>query len=451
MAKRPIAFETLRRAIAGNLVGRIVQIVALLLSSVILARTIGAEGLGIVAIVSSAVRMAVIPAQEGANKLCEREIAGAIGKKNGHQAHAALRFNLLLSSGIFLALAPLVYWFLAQSLTGGSEEQPRHVLLAALSLLGTTIALSTLRGLLRGEGQSTRAAHLSNIVSLSIPGLYVAWIVWADVPLSPAVALWLQVATKLMAIPLAVVLVRRYWVLIPARDQKPSPGVDTGGWILEATQFTLLGIVAIALMEVSTLMLGYLSTPEEVGLFRIASRVFMIVGLVSFAANQAFGPRIAMVWQSGDTAALETPTRMISVLALGVSAILLVLFAIFGRWVLTMLFGPEFQAAYLPALVMSAGAMSASFGSVAGRLLKMSGEQRIVIRGSLAGLLAAISLNYLLIPDYGATGSAIALAAGITIARIIHSRGVRSHMGFLPFPNLVSAKALWLRGKRALL
>jgi hypothetical protein len=73
---------------------------ALLVSAIVLARLLGPAGLGVVAIATATVRLATIPVEEGAAKLCEREIAGAIGKGDpcAGQRGAALRSDRALSS-----------------------------------------------------------------------------------------------------------------------------------------------------------------------------------------------------------------------------------------------------------------------------------------------------------------------------------------------------------------
>lgn len=441
MPKRPIAFETLRKALAGNLVGRIIQVFALLLSSIVLARSLGPEGLGIVAIVSAAVRMAVVPAQEGASKLSERELAGAIGKSDSAQAHAAMRFNFLMSFVIFLIGMIAIYLFLANSALGDQDDPTNDVMISGLSLFAITITTSAFKGLLRGEGQTVRAVNISNVITFLIPLCYLIWI-WGIGPLSPAIALWIQVGAKLAFLPVLVFFVWRYWAVVPKAKPDMAPLQIPRGWYSESFQFTLLGIIAIALTQIATLALSYLSTPEEAGLFRIASRVFLIAGFVTQAAQSAYGPRIAFTWQSGDPAALETPSRMISVLALAGASVFFILFAAFGHWFLIFAFGPEFGPAFVPALIMAATAVSVSFSAMSPRLLKMTGEQSIVLWGSLGGLAVALALNVLLIPKYGATGCAISMLIALTLARVIFSFGVRRHLGFQPLPNIASARTL---------
>ncbi|KPQ17784.1 MAG: Membrane protein involved in the export of O-antigen and teichoic acid [Rhodobacteraceae bacterium HLUCCO18] len=429
-----VEFESLRGALTGNIVGRLVQMVALLLSAVVLARLLGPTGLGLVAIAAATVRLATIPVEEGAAKLCEREIAGAIGKSDRSQAIAALRFGAIATVA-FGTMGALAVWGL------GPIGLENGVLPAALALLWTNAVTATLRGVLRGEGQTTRAIAITNAQSFLAPLLCLLWAAGAGA-LTPAAALWLQSASKIALLPVLILFIRRYWRLVGDR----TGGATTrSGWLGESLQFALLGLVTVALAELGTVMLGYLSTPEQAGLFRIASRAFLIAGFVALAAQQAYGPRIARDWQAGNRAALELPSRMMSIAALGGAVLALLGFALLGRWILVLAFGPAFEAAFLPALIMVAGAVSASFGALSPRLLKMTGEQRIVFRAALLALAIATALNLALIPHYGATGCAVASALAVTAGRVVMNHGVRRHLGFSAVPNRASARALLRR------
>jgi O-antigen/teichoic acid export membrane protein len=434
-------FEGLRGALTGNAVGRAVQVVALLASAVVLARLLGAEGLGIVAVATAAIRLASVPVEEGVAKLCEREIAGAVGRSNPSQAIAALRFAVL-GTLVLAAAGSLAVWAVLPDMPGtGPGVGP-----AALTLFAATVATAVLRGVLRGEGRTTRAARLTNIQSIGAPILYLAWFAGTG-GLTPAMALWLHAASKVAIAPALVLSIRRYWRFRGDPGAAGAAAIPTG-WVRDAAQFSLLGLVTVALTELGAILLGHLSTPEEAGLYRIAGRAFLIAGFLTLAVQQAYGPRIARDWQAGRRDALEGPARMMSVAAMGAAAGALIGFALTGRWMLAVAFGPAFVAAYVPSLVMICGAVSISYGAVAPRLLKMTGGQGIVFRASVFALVVAAGLNVALIPPFGATGCAIASVVAMTLGQVVMNRGVRRHLGFPATPDGASAKALIRRLRR---
>ena len=98
------SFESLTTALLGNFVGRGLQLVLTLISTIILARLLGPAGLGVVAIVTAAVRLITLPIVDGSSLICERELSGAIGAKTPGLGLAALRFAI----GIALELLMIV-------------------------------------------------------------------------------------------------------------------------------------------------------------------------------------------------------------------------------------------------------------------------------------------------------------------------------------------------------
>jgi hypothetical protein len=81
---------------------------------------------------------------------------------------------------------------------------------------------------------------------------------------------------------------------------------------------------------------------------------------------------------------------------------------------------------------MVIGAVSVSLGAVSPRLLKMTGEQRIVFRASLLALGCGDgSEPPALIPPFGATGCAVASVVAVTLGRVDDEPGREAASGLL--------------------
>src|SRR5690606_19523202 len=94
----------------------------------------------------------------------------------------------------------------------------------------------------------------------------------------------------------------------------------------------------------------------------------------------------------------------------GIAIIIGGLFCVFGEWILGFLFGNQYEAAYLPLVILTVGQLgNALFGSV-GALLNMTGHERDTLSGMFVALLANLLIGVLLIPDLGMVGAAIASA-----------------------------------------
>ncbi len=163
------------------------------------------------------------------------------------------------------------------------------------------------------------------------------------------------------------------------------------------------------------LMLGYFTDATTVGLYHPAARTAGLLQalLLSFISTQFHG--------AGDRAKMDHTYKLVSrwllICAIPISAV----FIIFPGKVL-LLFGPE----YLPSakiLVILTGAtfIQAVLGA-AGPALSMSGHTKLVLWNTIGAFVLNFGLNIFLIPKYGIVGAAIATLISLTIlgfARII--------------------------------
>jgi O-antigen/teichoic acid export membrane protein len=93
-------------------------------------------------------------------------------------------------------------------------------------------------------------------------------------------------------------------------------------------------------------------------------------------------------------------------------------FAILGPLFLK-LFGSHYESAYAPLLLLAAGqSLSALFGPAA-VVATLVGAPRVAIAGLAVGIVVNATLNLLFVPTMGATGAALATAAGAICASAI--------------------------------
>ncbi|MBN1461505.1 MAG: polysaccharide biosynthesis C-terminal domain-containing protein [Armatimonadetes bacterium] len=79
-----------------------------------------------------------------------------------------------------------------------------------------------------------------------------------------------------------------------------------------------------------------------------------------------------------------------------------------ARPVLTGLFGPAFESAYLPLVLLLPGVILLSFPKIINSYLITIGRPGVAVCGSLVGVISTISLDLVLIPRWSATGAAVA-------------------------------------------
>jgi|Deesub1362B_J571_1020462.scaffolds.fasta_scaffold00195_46 O-antigen/teichoic acid export membrane protein len=199
--------------------------------------------------------------------------------------------------------------------------------------------------------------------------------------------------------------------------------------LMTASMFLITG-------SVDKLMLGYFMGPKEVGIYSVAFRVAALTSMILMAINTIVAPKMAELYWAKRYNELKNMVRFSAKLIFFLSFPILLCFIIFAKPILS-LFGQEFVAGKWVLITISAGEfINATTGPV-GYFLDMTGLQ--VVRRNLVFLymLMNVSLNYILIPEYGYNGAAVATAftQGLfNIAALIYvwvKRGIFT--GYIPF------------------
>ena len=200
-------------------------------------------------------------------------------------------------------------------------------------------------------------------------------------------------------------------------------------WLGASLALALLSSTAIINTQTGVVLLGAIGTPEATGLYSVAQRGALLVAFPLAAVNAAIGPTAARLWAAHDRARLQ---HLVTVSARGVligSLPIAVIFIVFGRQIISLLFGAEFAAANAPLAILSVGQLAnAATGSV-GVLLVMTGYQHRATAAMAAGAVLNVALGLLLIPGYAEVGAAIAATVSLIVSNVIMTLATRRKLG----------------------
>ncbi|MEV6371118.1 lipopolysaccharide biosynthesis protein [Micromonospora musae] len=181
-------------------------------------------------------------------------------------------------------------------------------------------------------------------------------------------------------------------------------------------------------MWVGVLLTSVLAGQADAGVFGAVGRYILAGQLAMQGLRVAVSPQLSRLLGRGERAAAAAVHRRLTTWALVLSWPVYLLLAVFGPAFLQ-LFGPEF-AAGAPAMTVLALAMliNTGVGNVQSLLL-MGGRSGLHLSAALAGLLVTVSLGLWLIPAHGATGAALAWAAGIATENLAAAGFARAVVG----------------------
>ena len=395
---------TLVKAVSGSAGLRIAGMGFGFLVGVQLARGLGAEGYGIYGVAMSIIALLTVPTEFGLPQLLTREVAAAQVRQDWGRMRGILRWSarvsLLISAVIGIGV---VAWLL---LTGRGLASPLGMtLLAGVAMVPVVAQLSMRSAALRGLQQIVRGQVPDVLLRPMFYSLLLFLVPLWIMPLTPASAMALGVISAALALVLAVHLLRK---ALPAEARAANAIVDARNWWSSALPMAATEGMRLLQGHLLILLLGAIMSMADVGVFRVASSMMLLIGMPISLFNIVSMPIIARLHSRGEAKNLQ---RLLALTSAGMTLGALVLclpFFLAGQLIFGRVFGLEFIASNFVLLILSFSVLvNAGFGTTA-NLLNMTGHQGDVTRATLVSLLCLAATAAPLVHYYGIQGAAIA-------------------------------------------
>ncbi len=249
------------------------------------------------------------------------------------------------------------------------------------------------------------SANILLIVIFSLSGLGFLWVINAYV-ISHAIALLS-----------GFYFISRLFPAITERSLKPV--YETKKLLKYSISLLFSGFLGFLILWTDTIMLGFMKTATEVGIYRAASQIPIFLLLILAASNSIYAPAIAEIHHKGQKERMgkifKTTTRGVFLCATPAALIL-----IFSAKEIMHIYGSNFVeiGSYVLILLTISQFINCITGGVA-FTLNMTGKQNIEILNTFALFIINIVFNFYFIPIYGCVGAAIATCISIVTINLI--------------------------------
>jgi len=394
----------LARGALGALVINVLSLLVALLAQMILARSLGVEGYGVFAYVMGWVNLLVVPALVGFQTAQLRYVASYRATEDWASMRGVSAFadRIVLGAGIACSLiALLVVWLLGDRLDPGLAQTFYVGLLmipvlalvraraAAVRALGGVVAALVPDGVVR---QLTLLLGMGGLVLL-LPTM-----------LSPQTAMLVAMAGAVVALVLVSHARTRMW---PEPARAAAPARRRREWLVTAMPLLLFATINIVRNQAGLLLLGWLGSVTEAGIYAIAARLGGLVAFPFAIINFVFTPTISHLHTKGDHTGLQraatTTGWWVTIGTLAIALPLLVFPELFLS-----LFGEGFDTGATVLRILLAGAIIHALVGPVGPLMNMTGLERQASALMAVSAALTIVLGALLIPWLGMTGAALA-------------------------------------------
>ena len=180
------------------------------------------------------------------------------------------------------------------------------------------------------------------------------------------------------------------------------------------------------------LMLGNMMSSEAVGIYFTAFKLSMFASIGLMAVNSIASPKFAELYGKKDFEGLKKVAHQSTKMIFLATIPLVIIFFLFPEFLLG-IFGEEFKLGVTAFIYLSFGKLISSFSGSVGNLLQMTGRQVIFMKVLFFGAIVNVILNYLLIPEVGIEGAALASMISLSTWNLTMVYFVKKEFGFYTF------------------
>ncbi len=187
---------------------------------------------------------------------------------------------------------------------------------------------------------------------------------------------------------------------------------------------TIAGSTIIGYIDV--LMLTFFRNLEEVGVYSAVLPSAIFFSVIGRAIGTVLIPVVSEMWAKKKYKEVNRGVKLINYYLSLLLAPLVIIFFIFSKQIITILFGEQFAIGHIAFRILIIGAAFHSLFSINGNSITARGKPQTVTKIVLFLAVVNIIVNLLLIPKYGMVGAAIATSLSYFLGFLLIIRKSRS-------------------------
>ncbi len=384
--------------------------------NVILARMLGALGLGVYTYALAWIFLLMVPAMLGMDQLVVREIAASSVRAEWGRSRRVLRKSIEVVSVASLGIV-LIAGIVSEAAAQHIDTQIRVTFLVALVLLPLITLTRVRQCAMQGLHRVALGTLPEMVVQPAVLTAFLGITYWLGRRhLTAPGAMGLTVAACIIAFSIGTKLLLKS---IPKESGDTPLEEQAWDWRKSALPLMFVASSGAIYAQADTLMLGSIKGAKAVGIYGIADRGSDLITVLMLVVSAALAPHVAKLYASGDIDGIERVVIKFARATFLCSLPVAVAFMSFGFWYLLAFYGSAFTAGQRALTILSIGKILSVMLGLPGMILIMTGYERDAARAIGLSAIIAILLNLVLIPRWGLEGTAIATASTTILWNIL--------------------------------
>lgn len=410
--------EQLRQALKSDFIQKVIETLATrvlviligLITTVIVARTLGPAGRGLYAVAATVGAIGVQFGNLGLHASNTYYVA------RNRQLLPTLLGNSLIVSLVLGSFGAIITWLI---FTMFPKIAPVHGLLLILALLWIPLGLAylLLQNLLLGI-QKVRAYNTVELVNKIISVILIGGLI-----ITKLVSVETVFSTGLIALIVGCIWIM--WQLTKEIDQPFTPSLSLFKEnIRYGIKAYLAAFFAFMVLRVDLLMVKYILGPEQVGYYSIAVSMADLIYMLPVVVGTILFPRLSVLIEPVEKWKLTQKTISaitIIMIVLAISASLL------ATPMVRLLFGQEFLPAVPAFILLMPAIVFLSVNTICMNFFAAINMPMIVIYSPVLAFTINIILNWIMLPWVGLSGASISSIISYGVMMVLSLRYIKLH------------------------
>ena len=385
------------------------------LSQIIIARILGVEGFGLYALGFAIVKISDIIARLGINVGGMRFIS--LYNTDSPQNLKGTVITALIITLVNAVIIAVILYVFSERIAYLIFHNPEMV--NALKLFSYSIpfvtTMTVLSSLLQGFHTMKYTVYTRDTIQPIANIMFIIIFYFMNLKLSGII--YAFIFSHFISILFACYYLN--YMFPPIKEPTVRPVYEIRQLISYSFPLLFVGVLHYLIAWTDTLMLGYLSSGKDVGIYRAAFQIPYVMTVFLMAANSIYAPLAADLYQKGEMERLSFILKGITRWVTFVTVPIFIFLQFSAKEVMA-IFGNEYiETGYIVLIILSLGQLINCITGSVGYTLTMTGNQKIELINSILLGLVSIILNFWLIPKYGALGAAIASCSSMCLINMI--------------------------------
>jgi len=409
--------KTFFRFLNKSFLALIVKILGVIISffvSIIISRSLGADGLGVINLASKILSILMLLSLFGVNQIIVREIAKELKLKNYERVNSIVSTSIRMS--LFLSLLLSFVLFCSANWLSSNIFHNKN-LEFVFEIFAISMPFQVIARIYASSAIGMNKIWQGSLVNQTLTMFIIASVLLYFIYFEKIITIQVIVYSYLFARAIQLLFFKLYW----SKSLKPESSILTTDYkgLWNMSHPLLIASASVVLSEsLATIFLGIYSNTFDVGLFSVASRLAIFTSFILQVTNSALSPKISEMYHSKNFDSLQNLIYKITKLVAFFGLCIFLIYFFLGENILK-IWGDEFIDAYIILIILSFGQLFNLATGSSGVILIMTGLQKIRRNISIVSLLLNLILCPILIFYWSAVGAAIAIASVLIIENII--------------------------------